>query len=103
MKTTYIGFIIVLFSFCKTQPSSDRHYADGNPDKVYNLRLNPVVGSQYYYSITNESHFKMEVSDKKIDNQNKSAVGMSYVIGKDSTGNLLLNMAYDKIRIYTKN
>lgn len=45
----------------------------------------------------------MEADDKKVDNQSKSTVGVKFVIGKDSIGDFLLNMVYDKIHIYSKN
>jgi len=61
------------------------------------------VGSTYYYSITNESAFRMEVDDKKVDNQNKSTVGLSYKVGKDSAGDYLLDIVYDKVHVHTRN
>lgn len=44
----------------------------------------------------------MEVSGKKIDNVNKSQVGARYSVNKDSAGNFLFTMAYDKIHLHAK-
>jgi hypothetical protein len=44
----------------------------------------------------------MEVAGNKIDNSNKSTVAVSYGIDKDSAGDLLLSMVYDKIHFYSK-
>jgi hypothetical protein len=96
-------FFIFFIISCKIQPGSDRRNEDGNPDRVYKLRLNPTTGSTYYYTITNGSEFRMEVDGKKIDKENKSTVAVSYGIDKDSVGDLLLTMVYDKIHFYSKN
>src|SRR5260370_10375141 len=87
---------VFILSSCKTQPDSVRRYADVDPNKVYKLHLNPAAGSKYEYNITNGSEFKMEVADQKVDNQNKSTVQLSYAIDKDSSGNFLLSIVYDK-------
>jgi len=102
MKKIIFFFPTLLFISCRLQPGSDRHYSDSDKSKVYQLRLNPPIGSTYYYDITNESEFKLEVEDKKTKNTNKANFGVYYEINKDSSGNLLLNMSYDKIHIYTK-
>lgn len=44
----------------------------------------------------------MEVDEKKIDNISKTTVVVHYQINKDSTGNFLFNIHYDKIHLYTK-
>ena len=101
-----ILLVVSIFFFhtsCKIRPSSERHYADGNPDKEYKLRLNPAAGSKYYFTIISGSEFRMEVDGKKVDKQNKSTIGVSYAIDKDSAGNFRLSMVYDKIHFYSKN
>jgi len=94
---------LFLNSACKTRPDASRRYETGDPTKVYKLRLDPPVGSKYHYDISNESELQMEVMDKKVDNVNKSTVGVFYIIEKDSTGNLLLNTVYEKIHFHSKN
>ena len=102
-KAVIFVLVILFFFSCKMFPDSNRHYSDGNPDKVYKLRLNPPSGGTYYYSITNESAFKMEVDDKKVDNRNTSTVGLSYKVNRDSAGDLLLDILYDKVHVKTNN
>ncbi|MDR3668688.1 MAG: DUF6263 family protein, partial [Ignavibacteriaceae bacterium] len=95
-------FVFSIFS-CKTHPNSDRHYDDSKNGQSYALRLNPVPGSQYLYTIHNESEVKMEVGDRKMDNDNKSDVSTVYAIGRDSIGDFIMGMTYEKIHLYVKN
>ncbi|HEV8284841.1 MAG TPA: DUF6263 family protein [Chitinophagaceae bacterium] len=92
--------IAILIS-CKTTPDSNRDYADKS--KIYKLQLSPLPGSKYHYDITNQSEIKIELDGKKTNNLTKSDVGVYYDINKDSAGNLLLAMSYDKIHLYSKN
>ncbi|RYG54428.1 MAG: hypothetical protein EOO01_01595 [Chitinophagaceae bacterium] len=68
----------------------------------YKIGLHPVVGSNYQYEIKNETSFVVEVDDKEIDNLSKTDVSIRYGISKDSAGDFLFAMNYDKIRLYTK-
>src|SRR5438876_2629768 len=97
----YLYVIVLVFLLsCKTHPNSDRNYAgDG---KVYKLRLNPTPRSKYQYQISNESKLNMEVDSKPIENEKKADVSINYVIDKDSLGDFVLSIAYDKIHVYTK-
>ncbi|HMG69206.1 MAG TPA: DUF6263 family protein [Chitinophagaceae bacterium] len=85
---------------CKTNPDSNRNYADRS--KVYKLHLAPVTGSQYYYDISNESEISVELNDKKTKSLSKSSAGVYYVMGKDSLGNTLVTITYDKLHVYSK-
>lgn len=67
------------------------------------LRLNPATGSVYHYDIVNESRIKMEAGERNIDNRNITTVSVSYEIDKDSAGNFVLHMKYDKIQLHLKN
>jgi hypothetical protein len=96
-------FVMVSLAACKTHPDSARYYDDNNPKRVYHLRLNPPAGSQYTYTVTRSTEFEMEADGKKVDNKNRSNIEITYSIGKDSTGDILLNMVYDKIHLYAKN
>jgi hypothetical protein len=96
----FITIIILTFS-CKIQPSSDRNNAN-RTGNVYNLKLNPSVDSKYYYTIANESSVKLEVEDKKVEDITKANVGVMYAIKKDSAGNFLVTIQYDKMHVYIK-
>lgn len=101
MKNVSIIFSIAfLVSACKLQS----HYADHfSKDKTFQLHLNPGRGSVYYYDIENNSEIKISLDNNEVDNINKSNVGISYSVDKDSSGNFLLTIAYDKLHVYTKN
>jgi len=96
------GALMLLLMGCKLQPGASRH-GEGDPTKVYRLRLNPAVGSSYAYTIANTSEFQMEVNDKKVDNKSKSTVDLSYKVGRDSSSDLVLDIVYDHIHVYSKN
>ncbi len=95
------GLLIGVAS-CKTQGDSVSDSDKYDPDKTYRLQLNPAAGSSYQYEITNETEIDLTVDDKKVENVNRSEVGLSYTIEKDSLGNFLFTMRYDTIHIYTK-
>ena len=94
--------MVLLQSSCRLLQNSNSATANDDPGKVYRLRLNLPVGSTYYYSITNESAFKMEFEDKKVSSLNRSMVGLSYKVGRDSAGDYLLDIMYDKVHVHTK-
>lgn len=98
-----IGFLSTIIFSCKLQPNSGRNAAERDPHKVYRLMLNPAMGSKYTYSIEKETEFELNVDGKKVKNENKSTTEISYTVGRDSAGNILLNMVYDKIHLYSKN
>jgi Family of unknown function (DUF6263) len=98
-----ILFVCISCTCCKFLPGSNRRYDDNNPGKVYHLRLNPVVGSQYTYTVTRSTEFVMEVEGKKVDNKSRATMEVTYTIGKDSIGEILLGIVYNKIHLYTRN
>ncbi len=98
----YLVFILPLILSCRAQSHSDRGYTDGDENKVYRLRLNPLGGTKYDYDFSNQSEFKLDVDGKKVDNSNNTEAGISYFIAKDSSGDLILHMQYSKIRLHSK-
>jgi hypothetical protein len=98
--------IVVLIIFglsCKTQPHSSSYYQDNDPKKIYHLRLSPAVGSKYAYTTTKESEFTFQGNGKTINNKSRAVIGLVYTIGRDSVGNVLLNITYEKVHLYAKN
>jgi hypothetical protein len=75
---------------------------DSNDDGSYRSKINFTPGSRYAYTITNESQTKLEVNGKKVDVLHKSDVGITYDIQKDSAGNYVIKLHYDKIHLYNK-
>jgi hypothetical protein len=86
---------------CSFLPGSDKRYNE-NENTVYRLHLNPPKDSKYYFIVSNESKLQMETDDKKVDNISRTTTGLNYSIQRDSIGNLLLQMTYDTIHIYSK-
>ena len=85
---------------CKTHLNSGRN----NPgdDKTYHIRFEPSTGSAYHYDLTDESNLRVKVEDKDVETRRKSEIGVNYRISRDSN-DLVLEINYDKIHIYTKN
>jgi hypothetical protein len=71
-------------------------------DPAYHLRLNLAKGSTYHYAVEYETNTDLEVAGKKINILNQSEVGVTYEIDKDSAGNFLFQVHYDRIHIRTK-
>jgi hypothetical protein len=95
-----LPFLIFFVLSCKIQPASNRNYAGEN--KIFKLRLNPPAGSTYHFEISDESKLNIEVSDKEIETTKKTDVAINYNINKDSAGNFIFDMTYDKIHLYTR-
>jgi hypothetical protein len=98
----YFYYTLLFLGSCKSQPESKREYDKYDPDKTYKLQLNPGSGAAYHYDITNESEIKIEVDGKKVNTINNTNIGANYKAGKDSSGNFIFSVAYDKIQIHTK-
>lgn len=102
-QPTYLFLLLLFFNSCKAPGSSGNNNDKFDPDKTYQLRLNPAGGSSYHYEMINETDLSLEVDGKDVTNHNKTEVGVTYNISFDSTGNYLFNSVYDKILITTKN
>lgn len=102
MQKCFLPFALLLFlSACRFAPSSDERV---DPKKTYRLRLNPEAGSRYHYEISNESKTTIEIEeDKKLQTKNISTLGIFYDVDKDSSGNILLKMSFDKIKLSMDN
>lgn len=97
----YLTSIVMMFA-C----NNEKHHSAN--EKKYQLNNIPVTVSsntpvKYYYTITSEINWQVKIDDKKIENKNKSAVGLIYEISKDSTGNKVITVKYDSLHVYTKN
>ena len=100
-----IKYIIIaspafLFS-CKLPES--KISARDNDSVVYHLRLNPLSGSEYHYDISSKMEMKVVLEGQKVESKNHSTVGVNYIINKDSTGNYVFKVLYDKVNLYSKN
>lgn len=102
-KTFLYISAIVFFTGCKLQGDTNREYDKYDPSKTYKLRVNPMPGSNYHYEITNETEMSLDVDGKKIENVNKSDIGINYKIDKDTANNFLFTLQFYKIHLYSKN
>src|SRR4051794_40872330 len=102
-STTYIFlFGSILFFSCHTSPNSSNvskkdqqaGIEEDNSGKNANANtikphMEPLSGSRYTYAITNETETELEVNGKKVNVHNKSDIGITYDVQKDSAGNYL--------------
>jgi hypothetical protein len=108
----YIWGIVFLSLSCKNsstyakkqliQNLNDSGENNSIKSNYFKPHLNPTPGSQYYYTISNEYNIEVEANGKKTNSLSKSEVGVTYNVQKDSAGNLLLHIRYDKIHLHTK-
>ncbi|AEW03411.1 hypothetical protein A4D02_35995 [Niastella koreensis] len=114
LKNSYLFGFFILGIACNTPSGHGNTHKDKNQsgiagtkgadskDGALSLHLNLQPGSKYYYTINNEYDIALEAQGKSINNKNKSDVDLTYAIQKDSAGNYLLQMHYEKIHLYTK-
>ncbi len=85
---------------CSLQPEGSLS-RDLEKESKYLISLTPKEGSSYDISIKDEISVKIKTREKTIKNKNKSDVGLSYSIGKDSSDNKTVHLKYTKINIYS--
>lgn len=103
VKIFFISALILLQYSCKTGPDGDKQYPNSGGDEVYKLRLNPALGSSFKYDIQHETAMKLEADEKTVNNINKTSVVVNYRVNRDSSGDFVYRITYDKIHLYTKN
>ena len=99
MKRTWLLFSVSLFLILSCKNNSRQ----GDRSAKYNLQLNLHDTARYYYTITNSTTTSATRNDKEIETTNRSEIGMLYEMTKDSTGNYLLKLTYDKLLITLQN
>lgn len=96
------NFLIILsFAFlagCKLPQGNENI----NPSKTYKLQLNPASGAIYKYEVSNEISSLLEIDGKEVEIENNSESQLNYHFTRDSSNNLLLQVSYDKIHLYSK-
>ena len=99
-KCLFASIILLISISCKMKLGQSR--TDASNDKILKLHLNPESGANYNYVISNESNSEIEANDKKTELVKEYKVDIDYAINKDSNGNILLQIHYNKIHIYSK-
>lgn len=96
-------FFITVWLVASCQHTDANHNDRGTGgSETYKIGLHPESGSKYQYEIENETSFVAEVEGKEADNVTKTNALIRYTVSKDSIGNFLFAMNYDKISLYTK-
>ncbi len=102
MRPISLSAMLILFvASCKTHPTASG--SDPGQNKTYRLRLNPPPGSRYHFQVRNEQRLREEIEDKVIKQEKTTDVGAVYAFSHDSSGNIVLSLTYDQIKMRTKN
>lgn len=112
MKKIYPAFLIGFLLSCSSAPSSEnvssgKETADGLKKDVgeielHRFRLNPADKASYRYTINNDSEITMEVNGAETSSSNNAEAATNFTVNKDSAGNFVFNIRYEKIKIHTK-
>jgi hypothetical protein len=95
-------FLLLLFLLgvtygCQFLPGGDR--SNAGKDKILQIRVIPLAGSDYDYKVSNQTAIKFDVNDKTFENNNSTDYTVNYKINKDSVGNYIIGIKYKKIHI----
>lgn len=101
-KCLLFSFAYLLVSSCKMLPASDKQFETIDPHQIYQLRLHPTAGSKYYYDILNETSIKLDAGNNKMNNLNRTTIGVTYAIDTIGSSAFFMTMRYDKIKVYSK-
>jgi hypothetical protein len=102
----HIALALVFFMIvsCKFIPSDDsKHEGYLKEGPAFKIVLNPETGSKYRYNISNNTETTVEYGDKNINSVNDSKLGIIYTAGRDSIGDIVLKMHFEKIVSKVKN
>ena len=103
MLSKIIRLLIVVgtLSSCKFPTQEKRSIDDATTS--YKLQLQPKTGSVYHYDIINSSAIELTANDQETQTVTKTSAGINYIVGKDSAGNLVMDLKYTDLKLYTKN
>jgi hypothetical protein len=103
LRYWFFSAYLIMAVSCKLMPHSDKVAAEIDRTRVYRLLLNPAADSKYPYEISTRSEYNFEVEGRKMDNLTKVNAAVVYNISKDSTGDFVIHIQYDKLHVYSKN
>ncbi|NCU04908.1 MAG: hypothetical protein GXC73_13060 [Chitinophagaceae bacterium] len=100
MKVRMFILITVVFAACRFVPSDNtksESYLKEGP--AFNVLLNPEPGSVYRYTVNNKTDVQITVDDQEVVSKNHSDMSISYNVAKDTAGDFVLSMKYEKIKL----
>ncbi len=100
MKSKCIYLLLLVSLACKMQSGSDAEQYD--PTKTFRFRLNPADNAIYQYEVSSESEIEMEIDNKEITTSNNTEAAVTYTIVKDSSGDFVFHIKYDRISIRSR-
>ncbi len=96
-----VSIILSLTCLIVSSCSNGNRQGDGASEKLQ-PGLHLQAGEKYYYTIINETNTALEVNDQKIKTKKVIEIGIIYNTAKDSAGNILLKLTYDKFHVVLK-
>src|SRR5690349_3588595 len=100
-KRKFFLWTAILFLSCKLPADRDRKM-EGH-EKLYHLRLQPLAGSKYRYTISSQTTIQTEIAGKKLERVSGSEVQVSYEIEPDNSGNFLFRFHYEDLKMFSIN
>ena len=88
----------VAFVSCSSR--QNQHDPD---EKKYDLKLKVPTNRKYYYTITNDVNTIAEANGEEAKSRRQSTVGLIYLVEKDSAGQYLVHITYDKLHVLLNN
>ena len=89
---------------CKLGSGSDGPAAEYAGARSYQLGLNPPVGSKSLTMVLPAGRITIsKPDDKKIENLSKVDASVIYAFDKDSAGDFVIRIQYNKVHVYSKN
>ncbi|MBX3254194.1 MAG: hypothetical protein KF862_08650 [Chitinophagaceae bacterium] len=109
----FCSLITIIFFFsCNSTPGTPhtasprdtafRQNKEENAGKAYKFRLDPVDRATYRYALNNNSEITMNVNGNETSSINNAEAVTSYTVNRDSSGDFIFNIRYDKIKIHTQ-
>jgi hypothetical protein len=93
-------YAVCLIGFTFSCNSASFKVKEGQPS--YHFSFQPLANKQYHYNISNVTTAEQVTNNETKKSTTTSDIGLLYETSSDSTGNLVLQMSYDKFRMGIK-
>jgi hypothetical protein len=95
-------FVILAIFLLACQAGDVKNYTEKKAPALQLNKFSPVPG-EYIYDIISDTKTVLEINGKETENTNRTEIGLKYNISKDSSGNIVLALTYDKVKMRLKN